>query len=104
MERLRFFEVMKNSDRTEGRGPLLGTGIAFINKDDAVTFAESKEYADRWGVMGTPGGEHDVWEREVVVFNDYAEFNREYPQHERERLKRQALKKLTQEERVALGV
>jgi hypothetical protein len=42
--------IQKNADMTEGRGPMIFTGIAFTKLEDAKEYI-SKQY----GVMGTKG-------------------------------------------------
>ncbi len=55
MRKIEIYRVYINSDRTEGRGPMSPTDVAFINKADAIEYVKSPEYANKYGVMGTPG-------------------------------------------------
>ena len=80
--------VYQNSDPMEGRGvPLLKN--MFFNKEDALKDAKGR------GVMGYGNG--DV-ERHII-FENHEESTKSY----RDELKKQALAKLTHEEREVLG-
>ena len=46
----KIWHILKNSDMTEGRGPMISTGIAFTDQKDAIQFIE-KQY----GIMGCSG-------------------------------------------------
>jgi hypothetical protein len=93
------FQITYNSDKTEGRGSTRLTDIVFENKDDALTFVGSKEYAKKYGVMGSKGSRYDVKEVELNFYSSMSDFN------EREvELKEHALSKLTKKEKEILGL
>lgn len=51
MKTVRYYEVTKNTDTTEGRGGTVSTGISFTNLDEAVAFVMSEHYK-KFAVMG----------------------------------------------------
>lgn len=83
------FVAMRNSDLTEGRGPLKPIA-AFTRRDDAM------EAAKGWGVQGQGDGEV----HEMVIYDSFAEF----VDQNTNRIRREALLKLNREERKALGL
>ena len=83
------YAAMKCSDLTEGRGPMITIGT-FWNKYDAA------EAARGWGVMGVGDGEV----REIKVYDSWTEFKK----LELEDVRQKALSKLTDEERMVLGI
>lgn len=102
------FEVVTNSDGIEGRGHDVSLGF-FLDRADAVRHAKGK------GVMGGSAAVLQRTEQVVhVVHSDYDRFYvmgpivyANYAQLEavaKDELRRGALKKLTREERDALGL
>jgi len=59
------FAVMGNTDTTEGRGRYFVICLT-ENRQLALDIVRSDEYADRYGIMGFPGEEHNVREFRVV--------------------------------------
>jgi hypothetical protein len=102
MNTTKLFELTHNSDQTEGRG--YAVGIGFVN-----SLAEAKKIVDdpRWKkycVMGvhTPGSHYyDIREVDVVLFSNAEEF---WELHSIEAKKKAALAKLTDEDKVILGL
>lgn len=91
MKKFSVFESLVNSDLTEGRGPMKHVAY-FTNRSDAERSVKG------WGVMGVGDGE--VKQTEVVIYDSFAEYFR--PKYEE--LRKQALRKLSREEREALGI
>ena len=79
----------RNSDLTEGRGPMMIIA-AFLNREDAVKAAKG------WGVMGLGDGQVDPF----IVFDSFEEFE----DINDKTLRRTALEKLSSEERRVLGL
>ena len=101
MQTIKCFEVMGNTDTTEGRGPMKVVA-RFSDYDEAVKYVKSKAYA-QWCVMGYQNEKTDLNNiREVTIcildtVEELADMNRE-------ELKAQALAKLSKAEREALGL
>jgi hypothetical protein len=83
------YRAVRNADQCEGRGPLVS--IAYFSEE-----SDAKRAAKGQGVMGHGDGGVEV----IHVFDSLKEWNVEKQQE----LKRQALNKLTPDERKALGV
>ena len=83
------FLAQRNSDMTEGRGPMV-TIAAFTTEKDATLAAKGQ------GVMGVGDGEV----RSLKVYGSFSE----YLTDKNDALRVQALKKLTPEEKRALGL
>lgn len=86
---VRIWEVWVNTDSTEGRGPMR-LHARFLNHNDALAEAQGK------GPMGC--SDADV--RQAVVYDSIKSYHHGKDQE----LKRQALRKLTSEERRVLGL
>tara|TARA_S200002703_G_scaffold127052_1_gene113653 strand:- start:3120 stop:3443 length:324 start_codon:yes stop_codon:yes gene_type:complete len=104
MEQHTYWQVLKNSDRTEGRGPMLPTDIAFTLQASALEFVKSDHYAKQYGVMGTPGSDYCVKEVTVFVYESMDEYNENRPERVEERKRQKALSKLSEEDRRVLGL
>lgn len=100
----KFFGIYYNGDRTEGKGPLLFTGIGFVIYEDALMFVQSPIYANEWGVMGTLGSKYDVKETSITVYSSFQEGVDNIGKHLDSQKKIRALAKLTKEERDLLGL
>jgi len=90
-----------NTDRTEGRGRKVDTGIAFTDEESALAFVDSDFYKP-FGCMGTKGSKHDITRKTISIFDtlqDYAENNAEAKE---QKLAEEAKEKLTPEELNAL--
>jgi hypothetical protein len=102
-----YYEITKNSDSTEGRGVTESTGIFFWKHSDAVAFVKSERYR-QFGVMGTCGSEFDICKKTTKlprIFNNLAEYDEVHPDKEKlKRIKQEALAKLTDVEKRALGL
>ena len=83
------YEALKNSDLTEGRGPMVRIAC-FTYRIDAEKAAKG------WGVMG--GGDGEV--KEVQVYTTFKEFDEATMSDER----RKALNKLSYREKQILGL
>lgn len=91
-----------NADTVEGRGAMIPKA-AFTHKSDAVTFIDNKP-----GIMGRKstkggwskerGGDWDV--EPLIVFDSL----QEQETYKKDDFKRQALAKLSTEEKIALGL
>jgi hypothetical protein len=91
MKKVAAYEALVNSDLMEGRG-LMRHVAYFINRVDAEQSVKGQ------GVMGVGNGE--VKQIEIIVYESFAEyFGPKYDE-----LRKSALRKLTQDERAALGV
>ena len=101
MQTIKCFEVMGNTDTTEGRGPMKVVA-RFSNSEAATKYVKSKAYA-QWCVMGYQNEKTDLNNiREVTIcILDTVE---ELVDMNREELKAKALAKLTKAEREALGL
>jgi len=104
MQNLTFFAIMANSDTTEGRGPMFFTGVGFKHKSDAISFARGTIYANLWGVMGTPGDQYCVKEMTVTMYDTLKECEDRIPEKLKEDRRLAALRKLSAEDREALGL
>jgi len=104
MKTIKFYQVMKNLDRTEGRGPMIPADIGFTNQTSALAFVTSDYYAKEYGVQGTPGSEYDVKERTYFIYDSFDEWDQHSPDRVDERKRENALAKLTVEERSLLGL
>ena len=102
MQTIIFYEVTQNSDRTEGKGFSAPTGLGFSTQQEAVAYAESADYAAKFGIMGCPGSKYDVRKAVLHIFDDRNDMIN-YDSMLKETRKQQALAKLTKEEREALG-
>ncbi len=96
-----FYEVTENMDKTEGRGPTRGTGIAFRIKEDAIEFVLSKHYK-KFACMGVnPGSnyaEFSVARRDVCVFQDMEDYEINGVLQERQKNLAKIVDKLTEDE------
>lgn len=104
MEQHNYWQVLRNSDTTEGRGPMLPTDIAFILEASALTFVKSDHYAKTWGVQGMPGNDHCVKKMTVFVYDSLDDYNDNTPERVLERKRQAALCKLSTEDRQVLGL
>ena len=101
MQTIKCFEVMGNTDTTEGRGPMKVVA-RFSNYDEAAKYVKSKAYS-RWCVMGCQSEKLDLnnIRETVLTILDTCD---ELELQQREELKAQALAKLSKAEREALGL
>ena len=101
MQTIKCFEVMGNTDTTEGRGPMKVVA-RFSDYDEAVKYVKSKAYA-QWCVMGYQNEKTDlnnIREATICILDTVEELF----DMNREELKAKALAKLTKAEREALGL
>lgn len=101
---MRAYVVKKNADMTEGRGPMIPVAY-FLYEDVAWGFADQHT-----GVMGRrPNSgtwrmeKYGDWEVEEIDIQEITNIP-DLKQQQQEEKKRQALAKLTQEERDLLGL
>jgi len=104
MKQHNYFQVLKNRDTTEGRGPMMSTGIGFATESEALKFVTGEVYAKRFGVQGTPGSEHCIEETTLFVYDHADEYVSMAEVVDKEKRRRAALKKLSTEERELLGL
>ena len=102
------YMVMECSEKTEGRGAIVSTGISFESEHQALSFVMSRHYTP-YAIMGViPKSERDakiyVREMSIYVFEDIGDYETEYEDLLREQIKAKALKKLSAKEREALGL
>lgn len=102
MNAQKLFAITSNSDTTEGRGRTLIHGYC-KEKAHAVQIIKDERFYKKYGVMGCPAykAENDALEIDIIVFDNPEEF---FSLHNKENLRLQALKKLTKEEKEALGL
>lgn len=102
MINVKYFTIMAEKDQSEGRGGLEETGINFSNYADALSFTKTKEMKE-YTVMGyvrDEGHRELIKERNVVIFDSLLE----YAEHNKNKLRENALAKLTKEEKHVLGL
>ena len=100
MQKIKVFELTYNSDSCEGRGHTL-IAARFRNKRDAETVAQDERFYKKFCVMGIcDKSGHNVREAEYTILDSAAEFFDD----QNEQLRQQALRKLSAEERRALGL
>ena len=102
MQRLDVFDVLGHTDTNDGSGPM--TVVArFRNRDTALEYVRTREYIDKWAVQGHPV--RSSYEGALVVQTDLIIYDsvEELVQHNKEELRQHVLKKLTAQEREALG-
>lgn len=107
MKELKYYEITRNGDSNEGRGPTVRTEIFFRHKSDALIFVKSSRYC-QFGVMGTCGSEHDVRERTTklpIIYDSLDAYDEANPDKEKlKRIQAAALAKLTDFEKKVLGL
>lgn len=107
MKTISYFAVMENTDKTEGRGLCIPTGIGFEREEDALDFVASPSYA-KYATMGVPPSRQwagaYVNRIAITVFDDLDECEIQFPELEKIRKRKKALAKLTDEERALLGL
>ncbi len=99
MKTIKCFEVMGNTDTTEGRGPMKVVA-RFSNKEEATKYVRSGAYSE-WCVMGYQSNDDikNIREATITVLDSVDEL----VLLKKENLKASALAKLTDAERKALG-
>jgi len=101
MQVIKCYEVIGNTDTTEGRGPMI-VAARFSSREAAEKFVRSKAYA-KWCVMGIQNAAYDlnnIRESTIIIMDSVDEITLQTA----EALKANALAKLTKEERAALGL
>ncbi len=93
------FVVNRNSDQTEGRGPLIPFCYA-DTKELALQIINSPIFYTKYGVQGCKEGDYLVRETQLVVFSNFEEF----VLSEQSEAAKKALAKLTTEDKEALGL
>lgn len=99
-KKISFWRAYENADRTEGRGPMRPLKYSFISKEEALAFVGSQYYADTYGVQGTPGDQYSISEEHITIYNSAAEAL----ESTKDDIRKNALKKLTTAEKLALGI
>lgn len=102
MQNMIVFSVQYNTDKVEGRGRQIDTGIYFTKQKDAEEFECSQRYK-KYACMGIVGNtSYNVKEKVINVFDSLEDFDNSDFSLVEERDK--ALSKLTQREREVLGL
>lgn len=96
---MKIYQTFRNADDVEGRGPMI-PDLAFLHYEHAAEYVDSQP-----GIMGRKGkwseDKYGDWYiREVEVL----EYNVVEAKERKERIKEEALSKLTDEEREVLGL
>lgn len=99
MKTIKCFEVLGNTDTTEGRGPMVVVA-RFSSYDVASKYVQSKAYSN-WCVMGYQSSRdlNNIREVTITIVDSIDELD----VMNRENLKARALSKLTPAEKSALG-
>ena len=103
MQTLESFDVLGHTDTNDGTGPM--TVVArFRSRDAALDYIRTPEYCGMWSVQGIPVNK--LYENYLVVPSNLVIYDsvEELLQHNKEDLKQRALKKLSLQEREALGL
>jgi len=106
MEKIQYYVVTENTDKTEGRGISIPTNIAFKNCKDALMFVASDRYK-KFAVMGCVGkqyADHYVNNVNVIVYDNIEDYDENSELATKEKIRCAALSKLTDEEKEALGL
>lgn len=101
MQEIKCFEVMGNTDTTEGRGPMKVVA-RFKTRELASAYVRSKSYA-QWCVMGVQNWVYDsqnIRETTIMILDSIDELE----EVRKSKLRQSALSKLTAEEKEALGL
>lgn len=101
MQKIKCFEVMGNTDTTEGRGPMKVVA-RFNTREAALVYVRSKAYS-QWCVMGVQSWVYDsrnIVENTILIFDSMDEME----EVRKSKLRKSALSKLTTEEKEALGL
>lgn len=101
MQTIKCFEVLGNTDTTEGRTPKKVVAY-FSTREEAIKYVKSPAYR-KWCVMGVQCNDDIVYNISEVTLT-ILDTASEIEQAEREQIKIRALAKLTKEERAALGL
>jgi hypothetical protein len=102
MEKEVFFEILQNSDKTEGRGKMTSTGIVFENEEDAIDFVTSDRYG-KFAVMGhvdrkRAHAHYNYKQIDLYIYTSIGDYDENSERLELEKKKSNALAKLTQED------
>jgi hypothetical protein len=108
METREVYSVLECTDKNEGRGAMVATGVYFKTESSAIDFITSNHYS-KYAVMGViprSNKEASLYCRLVVisVYDDLNDYNQNSKEMVTKRLKVSALNKLTNEEKEALGL
>lgn len=101
MKVINCFEVMGNTDTTEGRGPMKVVA-RFSNREAAIEYVRSKAYS-RWCVMGVQNFKYDqsnIYEKRMTIMDTVDEIDIS----ENEEIRQAALSKLSDKEKQVLGL
>ena len=100
MKEIECYELLANTDRTEGRG---GTEVVgrFVHYSDALSVNNDPRFYKEYGVMGSKSDpKYNIRKANIVIFDS----NEDFFNMKKEYLKERALAKLTAEERNLLGL
>ena len=106
MKSIEIFSITGNTDKTEGRGREIDTGISFTTEAAAIEFAKSKHYG-QFAVMGYVNQEYakyNVSHKVFDVFDSMKDYETNHPKAIKENKRLAALAKLTDEEKELLGL
>lgn len=100
MQEFKCYEVMGNTDTTEGRGPMKVVA-RFKTRTVVEMYVKSKSYA-RWCVMGyqSANDTRNIKETTIMILDSMDELD----EVRKNNLRESGLAKLTKEEKEALGL
>tara|TARA_R110000737_G_scaffold268697_3_gene276091 strand:- start:198 stop:503 length:306 start_codon:yes stop_codon:yes gene_type:complete len=99
MKTFEYYSVNRNSDQTEGRGHSIPVA-SFLHKIDARTLSEDTEFCKKHGIMGSSQGIH-VSSETITIYESVESYKK---LNGLEHLKRMALAKLTDQDKILLGL
>lgn len=102
MTQLTYWKCLANVDSNEGRGPMRTVCYA-ATKEAALKIVNNPLFYTKYGVQGCKpykNGEHDISEETIAVYSDLDDYLKTVHKIERET----ALAKLTEAEKIALGL
>ncbi len=98
---LEAFEVTENTDKTEGRGSTVGTGICFLEEKEAIKFVVSdhyKPYSPMGFGVGKEHAKYNVEKRVLAVYQDMVDYEKNYEEYQQEKILKAIKDKLTEAE------
>jgi len=102
MKETTFYEIMENTDKTEGKGREIGTGIWFNLEKDALEFCSSSRYS-KFAVMGYVSKDYAKYHYKKIYRTIYESLE-EYDNYSKDEKIKNALNKLTDDEKKLLGL
>jgi len=93
------YEITTNSELNDGTGYEIGTGIFFEDYESAISFTQSNHYKE-FAVMGVLNERNKSYIKKRIVYTKFYE----YTDYKKTEKIKNALIKLTEEEKELLGV